>query len=63
MTQIQGTLVTSAAIETFIGLTGLMGIITRFVGPLTIAPMMIALELSVVQVSIKYCSEHWISIM
>lgn len=46
-----------------IGLTGIVGVITKFVGPLTIAPLMVCLEISVAQVALGYASQHWISVL
>lgn len=53
----------AAAFEMFLGLTGLIGIVTRYVGPLTIAPLMICLEISCAKFCIEYAIKHWISIM
>lgn len=54
---------TAAAVEMFLGLTGLIGMITKYVGPLTIAPLMLCLAISVIKFSLEYTTKHWISVV
>ena len=60
---IQGSLMAASCVQMLIGLTGLIGVITRYVGPLTIAPLMLLLEISVIDVCFKYLTSHWFSVM
>jgi hypothetical protein len=43
--------------------TGLTGIVTKHIGPITVAPLLVLLELSVVQSCMEQMQTHWVSIM
>uniref|UniRef100_A0A914X599 Solute carrier family 23 member 2 n=1 Tax=Plectus sambesii TaxID=2011161 RepID=A0A914X599_9BILA len=60
---LQGGLIGSSIIQTLIGLTGLIGLLTRFIGPLTIAPLMLLLSLSNMKMCMEYSEKHWVSLM
>lgn len=46
-----------------IGATGVIGVISKFIGPLTIAPMMLLLAISLVNMIVDKIVKHWIGFM
>uniref|UniRef100_A0A914WAV6 Solute carrier family 23 member 2 n=1 Tax=Plectus sambesii TaxID=2011161 RepID=A0A914WAV6_9BILA len=59
----QGSLVAASALQIFIGMTGFIGLITKFIGPLTIAPLMLLLMLSVVGTIVDHAEQHILSLV
>uniref|UniRef100_A0AC34R3A0 C-CAP/cofactor C-like domain-containing protein n=1 Tax=Panagrolaimus sp. JU765 TaxID=591449 RepID=A0AC34R3A0_9BILA len=59
---IQGSLALSALLLIFIGATGLIGFISRHIGPITICPVVILLCIGNVHVVVEKAEQHWISI-
>lgn len=57
--EIQGAIIVSSLIEVFIGLLGLPGLMLRFVGPLTIAPTVSLIGLSVFTTAGDRAGSHW----
>lgn len=57
--EINGGLLMAAVAETMIGVTGFVSLILRFVGPLSIAPVIIILGISISRISWIYCYVHW----
>ena len=49
----------AALFEVFIGLTGLVGMMMRFIGPLTICPTITLIGLTIFKSSSDMASKHW----
>jgi len=54
-----GALIMASIIQVCVGCFGLVGFMTRFIGPLTISSMVILLGLSFGDVIVKLCQQHW----
>ncbi|XP_048745910.2 solute carrier family 23 member 2-like [Ostrea edulis] len=59
MREIQGNLILASMTQVFVGSFGLIGVILRFVGPLTIAPTVSLIGLSLSHVVAMFCETHW----
>uniref|UniRef100_A0A914XI90 Solute carrier family 23 member 2 n=1 Tax=Plectus sambesii TaxID=2011161 RepID=A0A914XI90_9BILA len=59
---VQGGLIGASLIQMLLGLTGLVGVLVRYVGPLTIAPLMLLIEISVAKEVLRQMEMHWISL-
>lgn len=59
MREIQGNLILASLTQVVVGSLGLMGTILRFVGPLTIAPTISLIGLSLSHVVAMFCETHW----
>jgi solute carrier family 23 (nucleobase transporter), member 1 len=59
MREIQGAILTASILEAFIGLTGLVGILVRVIGPLTVAPIITIVGLALVEVGADHCASNW----
>ena len=57
--QIQGNLILASLTQVCVGSLGLMGTLLRFVGPLTIAPTVSLIGLSLSHVVAMFCETHW----
>ncbi|XP_067653490.1 solute carrier family 23 member 1-like [Haliotis asinina] len=57
--EISGSLMAASAVEILIGGTGLVGHLMRFVGPVTVAPTIALVGLSVYKVPIAYSRSSW----
>ncbi|VDD93389.1 unnamed protein product [Enterobius vermicularis] len=53
----------SALIPIFIGTTGLVGMFTKFIGPITVSPLIILLAASSVDMCVERISKHWVSVI
>ena len=60
MVNIQGAIILAGLFEFFIGLSGVVGIIMRFIGPLTISPVICLIGLSVMEPAIEKASQNWV---
>ncbi|KAM4632778.1 solute carrier family 23 member 1-like isoform 1-T2 [Polymixia lowei] len=61
---LQGSIMVGSVFQILIGLTGVIGFVMRFIGPLTIAPTISLIGLSLFQVAGAKAGEHWgISVM
>ena len=56
-------MIAASFIQMLIGFTGLVGLMTKFIGPLTVAPLMLLMLISLVPVCLDYVKQHWLSIM
>ncbi|VDK25344.1 unnamed protein product [Anisakis simplex] len=63
LTIIQGCLIASSLIPIVIGLTGIVGVLTKFIGPITVSPLMLLLVLSSVDLCVERISKHWVAVM
>ncbi|KAL5021643.1 hypothetical protein ScPMuIL_000798 [Solemya velum] len=57
--QLSGPLILAGVIHALIGLTGLVGILIRYVGPITVLPSILLLGLNTYPVIIGFCETHW----
>ncbi|ESO95055.1 hypothetical protein LOTGIDRAFT_117723, partial [Lottia gigantea] len=56
---LQGSLMVAGGIHILIGLTGLVGVIAKFVGPITIVPALMLAVLYVHRVTVKFAESYW----
>jgi len=49
----------AAVVEVLLGCTGMIGVLVRFIGPLTLCPTIALIGLSLSHVIAKNCQEHW----
>ncbi|XP_066302083.1 solute carrier family 23 member 1-like [Branchiostoma lanceolatum] len=57
--EIQGAIMVSALFQIFIGFSGLIGIMLRFIGPLAIAPTIALVGLSLFEPAANFCGVQW----
>lgn len=57
--QIQGAIILASLVQVLIGLTGVTGILLRFIGPLTIAPTITLIGISLFRTGANQCSAMW----
>lgn len=58
--QLQGSLMVAGAIHTFVGATGLVGVLLRFIGPMTIIPAVLLIGLYMIKATAKFVIVHWL---
>ncbi|XP_052772555.1 solute carrier family 23 member 2-like isoform X2 [Mya arenaria] len=56
---LQGSLIAAGAIHCIIGLTGLVGFLLRFVGPITIVPAIFLIGIYLMKATAKFAKVHW----
>ena len=56
---LQGGLIIAAIVQVCIGAFGLVGFLLRFIGPLSIAPVLIQIGISLVEPCLDYCKGNW----
>jgi len=59
MRQIQGGLLIASVAEVVIGATGLASVLLRYIGPLTIAPVITLVAVPLFNVAAFYCEQNW----
>uniref|UniRef100_A0A8C5QU29 Solute carrier family 23 member 1 n=1 Tax=Leptobrachium leishanense TaxID=445787 RepID=A0A8C5QU29_9ANUR len=59
MREIQGAVIVASALQIFLGFSGLIGFLLRFIGPLSIAPTITLIGLSLFNEAGKKCGAHW----
>lgn len=59
MREIQGAILVASLFQIFIGFTGLVGFLLRFIGPLTIAPTITLVGLALFQAAADFSGIHW----
>lgn len=57
--QLTGSIMVAAILEVFIGATGLVSVLLRFIGPLTVAPTIMLMGLSVAADGFDLAGKHW----
>ncbi|CAJ0582405.1 unnamed protein product, partial [Mesorhabditis spiculigera] len=60
---IQGALILSSLVPIFIGLTGIVGRLTKLIGPITVSPLILLLVISSTDMIVNRVSQHWVSII
>ena len=56
---LQGGLIIASIVQVLIGACGLVGFLLRFVGPMTIAPVLIQIGISLTMPAVDYCKGNW----
>ncbi|XP_033746106.1 solute carrier family 23 member 1-like [Pecten maximus] len=56
---LMGSLMIAGAIHSLVGVTGLIGILLRFIGPVTIVPAILLVGLYMFKIVTKFVSVHW----
>ncbi|CAG5133904.1 unnamed protein product [Candidula unifasciata] len=59
ISQLSGSLMAAGALHFLFGLTGFVGIIIRYVGPVTVVPTVILVGLQVKTVAVKFSETNW----
>ena len=59
MRELQGGLLAASLVQMVIGATGLASVLLRYIGPLTIAPVITLVALPLFNVAAGYCSKNW----
>ena len=59
--QIQGSILLASLFEVGVGLTGLMGLALRYIGPLAIAPTITLVGVSLFGVASQLASQNWLA--
>ncbi|KAM4038994.1 solute carrier family 23 member 2-like [Anomaloglossus baeobatrachus] len=57
--EIQGAVIVASLFQVFLGFSGLIGLILRFIGPLSITPTIALIGLSLFGEAGKKCGSHW----
>ncbi|NXC10653.1 S23A1 protein, partial [Orthonyx spaldingii] len=57
--QVQGTIIVASCFQIFVGFSGLIGFLMRFIGPLTIAPTIILVALPLFESAGDAAGQHW----
>ena len=60
MVNIQGAIILAGLFEFLIGFSGIVGVIMRFIGPLTISPVICLIGLSVMEPALEKASQNWV---
>ena len=58
-TQISGTIMVAAAFQILIGATGMMEGILRYVGPITVTPIITLIGIALFQTAADMCASQW----
>ena len=59
LSQIQGAIIVASLIQILVGMTGIVGFMLRYIGPLVIAPTVCLTGLSLFDVATDKCQVHW----
>ena len=57
--QLQGSLILAGGIHFLIGITGLVGVLLRYVGPVTIVPAIFLIGIYLMKATAKFAKVHW----
>ena len=57
--QLQGSLILAGIFHCLIGMTGLVGLLLRYVGPLTIVPAIFLIGIYLMKATAKFAKAHW----
>ncbi|CAL1537464.1 unnamed protein product [Lymnaea stagnalis] len=60
ISQLSGSLMLAGALHFFIGVTGLVGVLLRFIGPVTIVPTITLVGLYIYELNVKFCETNWL---
>jgi len=59
MREIQGGLLVASLLQIVIGATGLASVLLRYIGPLTMAPVIALVAVPLFNVAAGYCEKNW----
>ncbi|XP_067657088.1 solute carrier family 23 member 2-like [Haliotis asinina] len=59
MREIQGNLMLASGVQFLLGISGILGFLLRFIGPLTVAPTVLVLGLTICRYVMPLCEQHW----
>jgi len=59
MRELQGGLLAASLAQMLIGATGLASVLLRYIGPLTMAPVITLVALPLFNVAAGYCAKNW----
>ncbi|XP_032914597.1 solute carrier family 23 member 1-like [Catharus ustulatus] len=59
MREVQGTIIVASCFQIFVGFSGLIGFLMRFIGPLTIAPIITLVTLPLFDSAGDMAGQHW----
>lgn len=57
--QLQGSLMIAGALHTLVGVTGVVGFLLRFVGPVTVVPALTIMALYVYSATVRFARAQW----
>uniref|UniRef100_A0A914WY57 Solute carrier family 23 member 2 n=1 Tax=Plectus sambesii TaxID=2011161 RepID=A0A914WY57_9BILA len=60
---VQGGYIAASSVQMLLGMSGLVGVLVRYIGPLTVAPLMALLSITIVDKALEQMSLHWISLV
>uniref|UniRef100_A0A7E4VVC8 Xanthine/uracil permease family protein n=1 Tax=Panagrellus redivivus TaxID=6233 RepID=A0A7E4VVC8_PANRE len=60
---IQGCLIASSVVPMLIAATGLVGRLTKFIGPITVSPLILLLMISTMDNTVERMEKHWVAII
>ncbi|OWF52785.1 Solute carrier family 23 member 2 [Mizuhopecten yessoensis] len=55
----QGSLMVAGILQTLLGATGLIGRLLRFIGPITVVPVLFLIGISIYKTAVKFCNAHF----
>ncbi|XP_063409910.1 solute carrier family 23 member 1-like [Mytilus trossulus] len=56
---LSGSLIAAGCIHAFLGLTGMVGYLMKFIGPITVIPTILLIALAVFKIMANFCAIHW----
>ncbi|ESO91989.1 hypothetical protein LOTGIDRAFT_217144 [Lottia gigantea] len=59
LSKLQGSLMVAGTIHLLIGFTGLVGMVARYVGPITIVPALLLAVYYIHRITVKFAETHW----
>jgi len=59
MRELQGGLLVASLLQMLIGATGLASVLLRYIGPLTMAPVITLVAVPLFNVAAIYCEKNW----
>jgi len=60
MREIQGAIILAGVFEAIVGFTGIIGFLMRYIGPITISPVICLIGLSAMDPAINFAGENWL---
>ena len=57
--EVQGAIMVASIFQVIIGFTGVIGLMLRFIGPLSIAPTIALVGLSLFEAAAGFSGQHW----
>ena len=57
--QIQGAIIVASLFEVFLGVSGLIGLLLRYIGPLAIAPTITLVGLALFDAAADFAARNW----